>query len=99
MNNTSTVSVYMCKTHEVIRECLSTRKPWFYEYQCYATMKHIIHQGRDILKKKEWTMGRKFVWILGNLGSDFGNEGLKGQVQASGHLDLSPGSQSNPVLT
>lgn len=39
-------------------------------------MKHIIHQGRIILKKKEWTMG-KFVWILGNLGSDFGNEGLK----------------------
>lgn len=49
--------------------------------------------------KKVWTMGRKFVWVLGNLGSDFGNEGLKGQVQESGHLDLSPGSQSNPVLT
>lgn len=32
------------------------------------------------------------MWILGNLGSDFGNEGLKGQVPKSGHLDLSPGS-------
>lgn len=90
----------MYKTHEVIHECLRIiRKPWFYDYQCCATMKHIIHQGRIILKKKEWTMGRKFVWILGNLGSDFGNEGFKRTSSESGHTDLSPGSQSNPVLT